>query len=230
MTMYDMFSLLVFLALAIWGVYTVTTAMQQDRNWSTRLKAFAEKHGLSESRATGSRQAPDLDLRELRKLWSDNPARMAAAEGTTVYTGQLHGRPFTVDQLVTKGGAGGQIRTYLRMAVDIPGLPPGLAVQPAGRLWRWWQKIKSRGEQQAGYREPRRLRVAFSETQAERAAEKAFMIPQRVQSLDKAQQQYGDIYIADGKLFLIRERRGRKAVDLDKMHRLLAELAEALHE
>ncbi len=207
MTAADVIVVLGLLFMLFWGIPRVFRSMSEDRHWGEQLRAFADRHGLRETKADDAhrREMPTLaDIRRTRR----NPALQYPPPGTAVFEGSLEDKPFALEQVFVKGRFDDRFFTFVRMAVTLEDAPPSLEVSPVRGLQRLWRKLRG---------DDSRLSIRHARAPNARAREEAFLTGTRRRLLEQAWEPHGGVWLARGNLYLIRERRGRETIDLDAM-------------
>jgi len=189
--------------------------------------AFAAEHGLREKEAVGPRAEADVTVESLMRRWSRNPALADPPRGSRVLEGTLDGLPFVVDEVWVRRWWSSLRDAYLRMAVELPGLPSGLSVFPAGRIRRLVRRVKPGAE--SGYTgRLSRLAVSFSRRAEERVREELFLTPHRRQALEDYAEGAGDASLCGGRLFVIRPWKATGKADLARQVQEIGLLAQRL--
>jgi hypothetical protein len=214
---------------AAWAVRSMVRALHTDARRYELLHAFGAEHGLREKRAAGPPSEAEITLEGLARSWSRNPATAAPPRGSPVLEGTLHGRPFVVDEVWIRKWWTGSRDGYLRMAVELAGLPSGLKVFPAGWMRRMVRRGKSGTETGPGGR-PSRLAVSFSRWAEDRAREEGFLTPDRRRILEELAGGAGDVSLYGGRLFLIRPWKATREAELTRLHETIGLLARRLGE
>jgi hypothetical protein len=224
----DVFLLAVVLIFTVWALRSLVRALGTETRRRELLRAFAAERGLREKEAGERHSDMDVTVEGLRRAWSRDPALADPPRGSRVFEGTLHGLSLVVDEVWIKKWWTNSRDAHLRMAVELPGLPPGIRVRPAGRMRRIARAV-SRGGQSGPEGRPSRLEVAFSEPVEDRAREEGFLTPDRVRTLEDYEGA-GDAYLQGGRLLLIRPWRATRKPELVRLHEEIGLLARRLVE
>jgi hypothetical protein len=204
---------------AVWALRSTVLAVRTDTRRRDSLRAFAAEQGLREKEAEGPRSEAEITAEGMRRRWSRNPAQADPPRGSPVFEGTLDGLPLVVDEVWIRSWWTSSRDAHLRMAVELPGLPPGLKVFPAGAMRRLVRRVKQ-GTEGARTGRPSRLVVSFSPRAEDRAREEGFLTSDRRRILEEHASGAGDAYLRGGRLFVIRP---WKAIREDELGRLRVE-------
>jgi len=229
---FDEILVLVFvLGFAAWAFHSMRRGARHDADWNYLLKAFAVSRGLTAvtvERAPGEFDSKTpITWKMIKRVWSRNPAVAAPIKGSIAFKGTNRGYPFLLDEVWIRKYWANLHDAYLRMAVELPGLPATLVIYPAGRMRR-----SARGNgSSARFAAPLRranLTTEFSAGATDRARERSYLTADRIRTLEELEEALGGVHIHGGKLFVIRRRRSGRQVDLDILFEALGMCARML--
>lgn len=233
MTFADMLIVVSVPALAGWAFYSMRRAMRHDVRGRAELKDFAKTKGLAEGVA---KKAPGefdsntpITWKIIKRAWSRNPAMGLPIKGAAVFTGTNNGFPFVMDEVRIRKWWTNLHDAYLRMAVELPGLPATLVIYPASGIGRSGRGVGSTPSS-SNRGERANLTIRFSAAAGERASERGYLTSHRARLLMKLEEALGGVYIYGGKLFVIRRRDIGKQIDLNNLYDALGACARMLAE
>lgn len=225
MTFAEIFLVISILALAGWAFYSMRRAMRHDADWRSALKDFAKTKGLVETTAEKApgefdSNAP-ITWKAIRRAWSRNPAVAAPIKGSVVFRGANNGFPFVMDEVWIRKYWTNLRDPYLRMAIELPGIPATLAISPSGRLGRRSRGVGSRSQRA-------NLTIRSSAAAGEHARERSFLTAHRFRVLGELEEAVRGVYVYGGKLFVIRRTDRGRQIDLNTLYDALGMCAQTL--
>jgi hypothetical protein len=224
MTFAETLVLVSILGLAGWALYSMPRATRHDADWHDALRSFAKTKGLIE--ATVEKAPGEFDSnahitwKTIKRVWSRNPAVAAPNKGSMVFKGTNNGFPFIMDEVWIRKYWTNLHDAYLRMAVELPGLPVALVAYPADRIGRLARGV---GSTPRSTDRPQRanLTIEFSATATDRAKARDYLSAHRVRLLEEFEEALGGVYVFGGRLFVIRRRDTGKQIDLITLYDVL---------
>lgn len=214
MTFEEIFVALSVLALAGYALHSMRRAARHTAAWRSGLRDFAQTLGLAEGvvdEAPGEfgGGAP-VTWKNLRQVWSRNPAIAAPSKGSAVFTGSNCGFPFVMDEVWIRKWWTSSRDAYLRMSVELPELPDTLEIAPGHS-----------GSTRSN------LRIRFSTPADDRAEEQSYLTARRLSRLQTLEETLRGVYIYGGRLFAIVREDGAEPIGL---HERFAALGQCAHE
>lgn len=205
------------------GVYagvSLRGAVRSDRGAAEGLHAFAGLRGFREEPAPGPEPVREISGVTLRHFFATSPAERAAPRGSTRCCGEVDGLPLVVEQLSVRRRLVDVREPWTRIAVELPGVDPGLRVRPRTPWDVVAESVRLAPRTRGG--------GAFERRFAVRGEGRGWLGPERCAALADATGRLGRVEVAGGRLCLVRRGGPPEVRELDRLATGLVETARAL--
>lgn len=215
----------------IWAFCRMRNAMRGDHEWSSQLLEFAKHKALIAHEVDGGpgvfEPATKITWKLVKRWWSRNPSMDRPPTGSTIFEGKSNGLSISMDTVLIRKYWTNLYDEYLRVAVELPEMPRSLIIYPTGRIRRVARLIgiqRARG----GAIHPGNITAVLSSNPIDRGKEQSFLSLNRLRILAEFEEKLGGVYVYEGKVFLIKRRKGTNPSILNAVYDNIILLAKRL--
>lgn len=205
--------------------------MRSDHDWSSQLRDFAKKKALIAHEVDHGPGVFELDTKITWKLvkrwWSRNPSMDRPPMGSTIFKGMSNGLSISMDMVLIRKYWNNMYDAYLRISAELPELPRSLIIRPTGRMGRI-ARLFGFKEAHSGAIHPGNISAFFSSNPIDRGTEQSFLSINRLRILAEFEEKLGGVYVYEGKVFLIKRRKGTDPSHLNALYDNIILLATKL--
>jgi hypothetical protein len=222
----DLILYIAVLAFSAYALITMMLAVRRDSDWQAQLEAFVSRHGYR-ARPAPAPATDSIDLSTLRRSFGRDPTLLDPAADSEIHLGQIDHHRVRLDEVWYKPGLFSSSRLHLRFHVPLPDAPRDLQVRPAGRLWRWWQRLApDRGDR---FRQAHSLSFRLARSASMQARQRHYLSRKRLLAMQRYAARHGGVHIRDGQLWLV-HRRDRRGFSLETLYTDVQALVRLLGE